>query len=65
MNGGLLRGNLPQLFVGVLAMVCLTILVALHDIAGEVAVPILSALAGGGLGHMNGYRQATKANGTS
>lgn len=63
MIGGLTKVNLPQVIMAGLGLLCLTALVALHDISGDVAVPIISAIVGGGLGHVNGYRQGIVTNG--
>lgn len=65
MLAGLTKVNLPQVIMAGLGLICLTVLVALHDISGDVAVPIISAIVGGGLGHVNGYRQGVGVNGTA
>lgn len=45
-----------QFLIALAAIVSLTVLTALSDVGSDVTVPIIAALAGGGLGHVNGYR---------
>jgi hypothetical protein len=54
-----------QVVLAVVGLICLTVLVSLGEISGEVAIPIISAVIGGGLGHLNGAAAAKRRNGAT
>lgn len=57
----LIKLSYIQAGIAIVAIICLTVLVAFHDVSSDVAVPIFTAIAGGGLGHVNGYSQGARA----
>jgi hypothetical protein len=49
----------PETFIIVVAMVCLTTLAVLHDIQGNVIVPIFASVVVGALGYITGKKANT------
>lgn len=55
--------SVGQTIIVVVCLLTLGVLVALHDVSGDVATPVFSAALAGALGYMNGKRNAANGPG--